>query len=78
MSRQRQFLPDRKDAKAAAQALTVARKTCEGCAGLRLRPTPMCRQPSSPHFRMVREAYHERCGSYSIVVAGEAPGWRNV
>lgn len=70
----RNFLPDRNAAAAAAQALTLSRKTCEGCAGLRQYPRPMCREERSPHFRTARDTYHERCGLYTVQHASTEPG----
>ena len=66
MTRTRTFQPDRASAAAVAQSLTQVRKTCEGCAGLRQYPRPMCRQPTSPHFRMARDTYHDRCNQYAV------------
>jgi hypothetical protein len=54
------------NAQAAATAhLQKQKSTCEGCAHLRaLRP--MCMAETSPHFRMVRGSYQDRCPSYDV------------
>ena len=48
------------------------RLTCEGCTGLRKYPRPMCQMECSPHFRMVRDTYHDRCPAFSAGVQGVA------
>lgn len=70
----RTFRPDPQQAMAIAQSVATTRKTCEGCAGLRTWPRPMCKQPSSQHFRTVRDTYHERCASYSVQGKTAEPG----
>lgn len=40
--------------------------TCEGCAGLRTHPRPMCVNPNSLYFRTARETYHARCALYAV------------
>jgi hypothetical protein len=56
---------DMENAKAIAREMTRNR-TCEGCIALRVLPRPMCAGEASPHFRTVRETYHERCASYTV------------
>jgi len=53
---------------AASQAaqLVGGRRTCEGCAHLRIHPRPMCAGDQSPHERTPRETYHERWGWYQV------------
>lgn len=61
-------------AKATARAIAKPQRlTCEGCAGLRLHPRPMCQAEASPHFRMVRDIYHDRCPAFSIGTQIPAP-----
>lgn len=61
-------------AKASAREAALARKTCEGCTALRTYPRPMCAGEKSPHFRTVRDTYHERCQVYSVGMGkGEQP-----
>lgn len=55
-------------AKAAARETALARKTCEGCAALQTWPRPQCKGETSPHFRQVRDTYHDRCQVYSVGV----------
>lgn len=75
MSRRRQkrvFRDAAAQAEAVRQITAAQRLTCEGCAGLRLYPRPMCREERSPHFRSARDTYHERCAWFSVrLAAGE-------
>lgn len=44
----------------------ASRRTCDGCALLRIHPRPMCAGEGSPHYRTARDTYHERCQSYAV------------
>jgi len=66
MSIPRAFRPDPRSAAAVAQSLATQRKTCEGCAGLRASPRPMCRNEASPNFRAARDTYHASCAAYVV------------
>lgn len=59
--------------KAAAREAALQRKTCEGCALLRIWPRPMCAGEKSPHFRTVRDTYHDRCEFYALKGVQTAP-----
>lgn len=72
MTRAKQTGP-RLNALASAQQIATQRKTCEGCTGLRIHPRPMCQAEASPHFRMVRDTYHERCPAFSVGMQIAAP-----
>lgn len=53
---------------AIASAAEMSRKvTCEGCAHLKRWPRPMCKGEASPHFRMVRDTYHQRCEAFAVM-----------
>lgn len=64
---------DLEAAKASAREAALARKTCEGCAALQTWPRPQCKGEASPHFRQVRDTYHERCQVYSVRMGQGAP-----
>lgn len=49
----------------AAAELATRKLTCEGCAWLGRNPRPMCKGEDSPHYRQVRDTYHERCAEFS-------------
>lgn len=68
-------MQDIEHAKAVAREVTQSqRKTCEGCALLRMYPRPMCQAEASPHWRTPREPYHDRCDAYAVTLrAVEAP-----
>lgn len=57
---------DLEAAKASAREAALSRKTCEGCVLLRTHPRPMCAGEKSPHFRTVRDTYHDRCQWYAV------------
>lgn len=60
-------MQDIEHAKAVAREVTQSqRKTCEGCALLRIYPRPMCSGEQSPHFRTARDTYHPRCQWFSV------------
>lgn len=65
MTRAKQTGP-RLNALASSQQMLAQRLTCEGCAALRTKPRPMCQAEGSPHFRRVREPYHDRCPAFSV------------
>jgi|LakMenE18May11ns_1017448.scaffolds.fasta_scaffold9404896_2 hypothetical protein len=50
----------------AAAELASRKVTCEGCFFLQRHPRPMCKGEDSPHFRTVRDTYHERCHAFSV------------
>lgn len=65
----RTFRDAEAQAHAVKQVMSPRRLTCEGCAGLRIYPRPMCREERSPHFRTARDTYHERCAWFSVGLA---------
>lgn len=64
---------DLEGARISAREMVMQRKTCEGCAMLRTYPRPMCAGEKSPHFRTVRDTYHERCPVYHVAGMQPAP-----
>lgn len=56
-----------------ARVIVAQRKTCEGCHMLQLWPRPQCKGPTSPHYRMVRDTYHQRCDAFAVRPKADAP-----